>query len=179
MVDPMQSVYGPTAPLSERSVQNGATSIEVQNAALSVNHPPHPAMARDSHAIGKASRFVSGAAGSASGSADTFSGSAIRSSTWRSSKARSSSRFRRSQPVTSSSHLLVLQEGHAGTTFSSVYRPSRDSGGTQSRAAACPSLRRRIHPKGLECGPLLVGEVVLDLPCGVCVGGRLGPCDLC
>jgi hypothetical protein len=145
MVDPMQSVYGPTAPLSERSVQNGATSVEVQNAALSVNHPPHAAMARDSHAIGKASRFVSGAAGSASGSADTFSGSAIRSSTWRSSKARSSSRFRRSQPVTSSLHLLVLQEGQAGTTFSSVYRPSRDSGGTQSRRSGL-SVAPQAHP---------------------------------
>ena len=33
MVDPLQSVSGPTAPLSKRSVQNGATSVEVQNAA--------------------------------------------------------------------------------------------------------------------------------------------------
>jgi hypothetical protein len=84
---------------------------------------------------GKASRFVSGVAGSASGSADRLSWSGIRSSTWRSRKARSSSRFRRSQPVTSSLHLLVLQDGQAGTTFSSVYRPPRESGSTQSRCS--------------------------------------------
>ena len=41
-------------------------------------------------------------------------------SRWRSRKARSSSRFRRSQPVTSSLHLLVLQERQAGTMLSSV-----------------------------------------------------------
>ena len=38
----------------------------------------------------------------------------------RTRKARSSSRLRRSQPVTSSLHLLALHEAHAGTTLSSV-----------------------------------------------------------
>ena len=41
-------------------------------------------------------------------------------SRWRSRNERSSSRFRRSQPVTSSLHLLVLQERQAGTMLSSV-----------------------------------------------------------
>ncbi len=41
-------------------------------------------------------------------------------SRWRSRKARSSSRLRRSQPVTSSLHLLALQEPQAGATLSSV-----------------------------------------------------------
>ena len=38
----------------------------------------------------------------------------------RTRNARSSSRLRRSQPVTSSLHLLALHEAHAGTTLSSV-----------------------------------------------------------
>ena len=47
-----------------------------------------------------------------------------RSSAWtaarRTRNARSSSRLRRSQPVTSSLHLLALHDAHAGTTLSSV-----------------------------------------------------------
>ena len=39
---------------------------------------------------------------------------------WRNRKARSSRRLRRSQPVTSSLHLLVLHERHVGTTDSPV-----------------------------------------------------------
>jgi hypothetical protein len=46
---------------------------------------------------------------------------------------RSSSRFRRIQLVTSSLHLLVLQDAQAGTTLSTVYRPPREIGITQSR----------------------------------------------
>jgi len=46
---------------------------------------------------------------------------------------RSSSRFRRIQAVTSSLHLLVLHEAHAGTTLSTVYRPPREIAMTQSR----------------------------------------------
>src|SRR5205814_459315 len=45
---------------------------------------------------------------------------AVRTSRWRRRKPRSSSLLRRSQPVTSSLHLLLLHERHAGTTFSSV-----------------------------------------------------------
>ena len=41
-------------------------------------------------------------------------------SRWRSRKTRSSSRLRRSHKVTSSLHLLALQEPHAGATLSSV-----------------------------------------------------------
>ena len=41
-------------------------------------------------------------------------------STWRSRKARSSRRLRRSQPVTSSLHLLALQELQAGAMLSRV-----------------------------------------------------------
>jgi hypothetical protein len=41
-------------------------------------------------------------------------------SMWHNRKARSSSRLRRSQPVTSSLHLLVLQERQTGTMLSSV-----------------------------------------------------------
>jgi hypothetical protein len=48
------------------------------------------------------------------------SASAVLISRWRNRKARSSSRLRRSQPVTSSLHLLVLQERQAGTMLSSV-----------------------------------------------------------
>ena len=48
-------------------------------------------------------------------------------------KVRSSSRLRRSQPVTSSLHLLELHEPQAGTTLASVYRPPRESANTQSR----------------------------------------------
>ena len=40
--------------------------------------------------------------------------------TWRSRNARSSSRLRRSQPVTSSLHLLALQDPQAGAMLSSV-----------------------------------------------------------
>ena len=47
-----------------------------------------------------------------------------RISTWRVRKVRSSSRFRRSQPVTSALHLLALHDRQAGTTLSSVYRPA-------------------------------------------------------
>ena len=53
---------------------------------------------------------------------DTASGHSItaRTSIWRSRKARSSSRLRRSQPVTSSLHLLALHDRQAGTTLESV-----------------------------------------------------------
>ena len=45
----------------------------------------------------------------------------------------SSSRLRRSQPVTSWLHLLALHERHAGTTLVNVQRPPREMGSTQSR----------------------------------------------
>jgi hypothetical protein len=89
---------------------------------------------------GKASRFGSGPTGSTSGPPGRFSGSVIRSSTWRSRKARSSSRLRRSQLATSSLHLVVLQERQAGTTFSIVYRPPREGGKVSSHGPQC-SLR--------------------------------------
>jgi hypothetical protein len=57
---------------------------------------------------------------------------AVRTSCSRTRNALSSSRFRRIQPVTSSLHLLALQAGHAGTTLSTVYRPPREIGSTQS-----------------------------------------------
>jgi hypothetical protein len=44
----------------------------------------------------------------------------VLTSRWRNKNALSSSRFRRSQPVTSSLHLLVLHDRHAGTMLSSV-----------------------------------------------------------
>ena len=59
--------------------------------------------------------------------------SAVLTSRWRRRKARSSSRLRRNQPVTSSLHLLALHEPHAGTTLSSVYRHPREIASTQSR----------------------------------------------
>ena len=51
---------------------------------------------------------------------------------------RSSSFLRRSHAVTSLLCLLALQEGQAGTTFSNVYRPPRETGWTQSRWSATP-----------------------------------------
>ena len=61
-----------------------------------------------------------GAAGSPSGAFSNRRASAALISTWRTRKARSSSRLRRSQPVTSSLHLLALQEPQAGAMLSSV-----------------------------------------------------------
>ena len=58
--------------------------------------------------------------GSPAPSASELTASAVLISWWRNRKARSSSRLRRSQVVTSSLHLLVLHERHAGTMFSSV-----------------------------------------------------------
>jgi site-specific recombinase XerD len=59
-------------------------------------------------------------------------------SRWRNRNARSSNPLRRSQPVTSSLHLLVLHEPQAGATLSSVYRPPRESASTQSRCSGLP-----------------------------------------
>ena len=56
-------------------------------------------------------------------------------SRWRSRKARSSSRLRRSQPVTSALHLLALHDRQTGTMLASVYRPPRESASTQSRCS--------------------------------------------
>ena len=69
--------------------------------------------------------LVSGGARSAAvyawvGTSAKRAANSIRISTWRARKARSSSRLRRSQPVTSSLHLLALQEPQAGAMLSSV-----------------------------------------------------------
>ena len=58
---------------------------------------------------------------------------AVRICWCRSRKARSSNRLRRSQLVTSSLHLLVLQLRQAGAMLSRVYRPPRERANTQSR----------------------------------------------
>ena len=63
---------------------------------------------------------VSGSSLSAMGAAANRSASAALISRWRVRKARSSNRLRRSQPVTSSLHLLALQELQAGAMLSSV-----------------------------------------------------------
>ena len=73
------------------------------------------------------------------------SASAVLISMWRNRKARSSSRFR-SQPVTSSLHLVVLQERQTGTMLSSVQRPPRESASTQSRCSGY-SVRRSTRSR--------------------------------
>ncbi len=92
------------------------------------------------------------------------SASAVVISRCRNRKARSSSRFRRSQPVTSSLHLLVLQERQAGTMLSSRVSPAT---GERQHAVALQRLVglaavRAATPRRFERGPLLTAEVVLD-----------------
>jgi hypothetical protein len=43
-------------------------------------------------------------------------------------------------------HLLVLQEGQAGTTLSSVYRPPRETGSMQSRCSGLSDAPQYAHP---------------------------------
>src|SRR4029077_11482663 len=71
---------------------------------------------------------------------------AARISRYRVRNARSSSRFRRSHVVTSSLHLLVLQEAQAGTTLSTVYRPPREIARTQSRRSGPRVAAQWAHP---------------------------------
>ena len=76
---------------------------------------------------------------------DPLSARATRGSVFR-CRRHSSSRFRRSQPVTSSSHLLVMHERQAGTTLSSVYRPPRDTASMQSRCSGSSVAPQYAHP---------------------------------
>ena len=69
------------------------------------------------------------------GSSDESAASAARTETKRSRKTRSSRRVRRIQLVTSTLLLLALHEPQAGTMLSSVYRPPRAMGCTQSRCS--------------------------------------------
>ena len=65
--------------------------------------------------------------------------------------------------MTSSLHLLVLQEGQAGTMLSRVYRPPRESASMQSRCSGLSVAPQYAQPpQAAERGPLLVGEVVHD-----------------
>jgi len=64
--------------------------------------------------------MISPEGGWTAGSAGNCIASAVVIPRWRSRKARSSSRLRRSQPVTSSLHLLALQDPQAGAMLSRV-----------------------------------------------------------
>ena len=118
--------------------------------------PPLP----PSGAVGQEQvRGVSATPGSTAGSEPDCRPSAVRTSRWRNRNARSSNRLRRSQPVTSSLHLLALHGPQAGTTLSSVYRPPREIASTQSRCSGRSVAPQYAHPphvarSAIHCTPV-------------------------
>ena len=140
-LDEVVARIGPTATLEW--IEDANHSFEVKGAKrpaaeIAAGLAPRVAAFLRAHASGAWSlggRVSSGRVPSGPVSSANRIASASPISRCRSRNARSSRRLRRSQPVTSSLHLLALHDPHAGATLSSVYRPPREIGSTQSRCS--------------------------------------------